>query len=117
MVKRRKTTVPPPPASCRLHDCLSLLAGAWTADVIWFLRDGERCFTELEHDLRGVSAKMLTARLRMLERRGVVTRWSKETSPPTVWYGLTAGGRELAGALSQVVEISHRLKPNAEAAG
>lgn len=110
MVKRRKSKVPPPPASCRLHDCLSLLTGAWTADVIWFLREGERCFTELQHDLRGVSAKMLTARLRMLERRGVLTRSTKETSPPTVWYALTAGGRELAAALGQVVDISHRLK-------
>jgi DNA-binding HxlR family transcriptional regulator len=54
-----------------LHDCLSLLAGAWTADVVWFLRDGERCFTELEHDLKGVSAKMPASRLRMLEQRGV----------------------------------------------
>jgi DNA-binding HxlR family transcriptional regulator len=39
---------------------MHLLAGASTVDVIWFLREGERCFTELQHDIAGVSAKVLT---------------------------------------------------------
>lgn len=89
---------------------MKLLAGAWTPDVIWYLRDGERCFTELQTDLRGVSAKVLTSRLRKLERDGVVARQRKQTSPPTVWYGLTPLGRELSGALSLVIDIGQRLK-------
>jgi DNA-binding HxlR family transcriptional regulator len=89
---------------------VELLSGAWTPDVIWYLREGERCFTELEHDLRGVSAKMLTARLRKLEREGVVVRLKKATSPPTVWYALTPIGQELVQALGTVVDIGYRLK-------
>ena len=89
---------------------MKLLSGAWTPDVIWYLRAGERCFTELEHDLKGISARMLTARLRKLERDGVVTRAVKSTSPPTVWYALTPLGGELVKALTVVVEIGHRLK-------
>ena len=71
---------------------MRLLAGTWTADVIWYLREGERCFTELQYDLKGVSAKMLTARLRTVESHGVIERRTQPTSPPTVWYALTPVG-------------------------
>jgi DNA-binding HxlR family transcriptional regulator len=116
MVKRRKTSVPPPPSGASLRDCVRLLGGAWTADAIWYLRGGERCFTELRNDLEGVSAKMLTSRLRMLEREGIVERRVKATSPPTTWYALTPSGQELCGALVNVVEIAQRLKGNAAGA-
>jgi DNA-binding HxlR family transcriptional regulator len=89
---------------------MRLLSGAWTANVIWYLGEGERCFTELQTDLSGVSAKMLTSRLRMLERAGVVNRIARQTSPPTVWYALTPVGEELRAALGNVVAISQRLK-------
>lgn len=110
MVKRRKSKVPPPPSGCPLNQCMRLLAGAWTADVIWYLREGERCFTELQTDIRGVSAKMLTNRLRKLERDGVIERLTRRTSPPTVWYSLTPVGQELCGALVNVVDVAQRLK-------
>ena len=110
MVKRRKSKVAPPPSDCPLSQCMRLLAGAWTAHVIWYLREGERCFTELQTDIAGVSAKMLTSRLRKLERDGVIERCTKPTSPPTVWYVLTPVGKELSGALANVVEIAQGLK-------
>ena len=88
---------------------MRLLGAAWTTDVIWYLRDGERCFTELQTDVRGISAKMLTNRLRKLERNGVIARFTRPTSPPTVRYALTPAGQELCGALVSVVNIAQRL--------
>jgi DNA-binding HxlR family transcriptional regulator len=111
MVKRRKSKVPSPPSDCPLNQCMRLLAGAWTADVIWYLREGERCFSELQTDIKGVSAKMLTNRLRKLERDGVIERSTRQTSPPTVWYSLTPVGQELGAALTNVVNIAQRLNP------
>src|SRR5215831_1979404 len=110
MVKRRKSTVPPPPSECPLSQCMSLLAGAWTANVLWYLREGERCFTELQIDIAGISAKMLTNRLRKLEREGIIRRSTKATSPPTVWYSLTPVGKELCAALVNVIDIAQRLQ-------
>lgn len=110
MVKRRKNRVPPPPSECPLNKCMRLLGSAWTAHVIWFLREGERCFTELHTDIHGVSSKVLTGCLRRLEQEGVIERSTKETSPPTVWYELTPVGRELCEALVHVIEVSQRLK-------
>ena len=109
MVKRRKSKVLPPPSARPLRECTRLLAGAWTADVIWYLREGERCFTELQNDLQGVSAKVLTSCLRRLEQDGVIQRLTRPTTPPTVWYLLTPVGHELSGALTNVVEIAQRL--------
>jgi len=90
---------------------MRVLAGAWTAHVIWYLREGERCFTELQMDSGKISAKMLTNRLRKLEREGIIARSTKSTSPPTVWYGLTPVGQELCGALVNVIDVAQRLKP------
>ncbi len=90
---------------------MRMLGSAWTAHVIWYLREGERCFTELQTDIAGVSARVLTVSLRKLQSNGVIHRYSKRTSPPTVWYALTPGGQELADALAQVVDIAQRLHP------
>lgn len=89
---------------------MRMLAGAWTGHVLWYLRKGERCFTELQIDIGKISAKILTNRLRKLEREGVIERSTKPTSPPTVWYSLTPVGEELCLALVNVIEVGQRLK-------
>ena len=110
MVKRRKTKVPPLPSDCPVAECMRLIGSAWTANIMWYLRAGERCFTELQTDLNGVSAKMLTSRLRMLRQEGIVERLKRPTSPPTVWYSLTPVGEELCRALVDVIETGQRLR-------
>ena len=89
---------------------MHVLGGAWTAHVIWYLREGERCFTELQIDIGGISAKMLTNRLRQLEVEGIIGRSTKATSPPTVWYSLTPVGQELCRALVGVINVAQRLR-------
>ena len=89
---------------------MRVLGGAWTAHVIWYLREGERCFTELQSDIGKVSAKMLTHCLRRLLREGIIVRLTKATSPPTVWYSLTPVGQELCAALVNVIAVAQRLK-------
>ncbi|HET9869361.1 MAG TPA: helix-turn-helix domain-containing protein, partial [bacterium] len=60
-------------------------------------------------DLGGISAKVLTTRLRELEKRGVVTRSVMPTSPPTVEYALTALGGKLNPVLDAIVEVGKQL--------
>ncbi len=110
MVKRSKSKVAALPPNASLRASLDLISGAWTADVIWYLAAGERCFSELLHDLQGVSAKMLTARLRKLEKNGVILRGARPTSPPTVWYALTPEGREIAQLLARLVAIGLEMR-------
>ena len=108
MVPRRKTRVSPP--VCPLTTCMRVIGGAWTPNVVWYLRGGARRFSELKSDLQGVSAKTLTARLRKLEGDGVVLREVKPTSPPTVEYRLTPLGSRLIPAVEAIVDVGNELK-------
>nr|WP_244273924.1 helix-turn-helix domain-containing protein [Stappia indica] len=89
---------------------MEILKGAWTPNVIWCLAAGSRRFSELRHDIPAVSAKVLTVRLRDLEKKGVVARTVRPTSPPSVEYSLTDLGAELLPAIRAIVEVSHKLK-------
>ncbi len=110
MVPRRKNKVLPPPEKCPLRACMNVLGGAWTPNIVWYLSNEPRRFSELKDDLGGVSAKVLTARLRRLEADGVVHREVMPTSPPTVEYRLTKLGQELKPAIEAIVSVGHRLK-------
>ena len=89
---------------------MQVIGGAWTANVVWYLSDAPRRFSELKNDLQGVSAKTLSARLRKLESDGVVLREVKPTSPPTVEYRLTPLGARLIPAVEAIVDVGNELK-------
>jgi DNA-binding HxlR family transcriptional regulator len=89
---------------------MSILAGAWAPNVVWHLRAGPRRFSELRVDIPPVSAKVLSQRLRELERRGVVKRTVQPTTPPSVEYALTPLGQELIPALNAIVAVGLKLK-------
>jgi len=109
-IKYRPSRVAPPPEECPLTECMALLGGAWTPNIVWYLREGPRRFNELRGDVAGISAKVLSQRLQRLQADGVVERHVMPTSPPTVEYELTALGRELLPAVDAIVEVGHRLK-------
>ena len=88
---------------------LRLLTGPWTTYILWVLRtNGPTRFGELKRCVPGISAKMLTERLRMLEEARVIFRHYEPTIPPQVTYGLAARGEELREALDKLNEVSLR---------
>ncbi|MBI3546472.1 MAG: helix-turn-helix transcriptional regulator [Gammaproteobacteria bacterium] len=107
-LRLRKNKSPPP--LCPLSECMTLLGGAWTPNVIWYLSAGPRRFGELRTDIPRISAKVLSARLRELEGQGVITRSVVATSPPSVEYALTELGRELIPAINAIVAVGSKLK-------
>jgi DNA-binding HxlR family transcriptional regulator len=111
MIRHRPNKSGPAPDSCPLEGSLKLLAGAWTPKILWYLRLEPRRFGDLKRDLGGISAKVLTTRLRELEKRGVVLRTVMPTSPPTVEYALTELGAKLNPVLDAIVEVGRQLPP------
>lgn len=107
-LKRRKSRTPTP--LCPLSECMAVLGGAWTPNIIWYLSAGPRRFSELRSDIPLVSAKVITQRLRELEERGVVSRNVMPTSPPSVEYMLTEHGQEFVPAIRAIVDVGYRLK-------
>jgi DNA-binding HxlR family transcriptional regulator len=82
---------------------LRLLMGPGTTYILWVLRsNGPTRFGELKRRVAGVSAKVLTARLRMLEQAEVIERHYAPTIPPQVTYALAQRGRELTEVLDRI---------------
>jgi len=104
-----------PPKDCPLGECLSLIGGTWTPNIIWYLDDGPRRFSDLKRDITGISSKVLTTRLRKLERDGTVLRKVEPTSPPTVTYELTEHGRDLRPVIDAIIEVGYKLKESRQA--
>ena len=109
MLQRRKSKVLRPPEKCPLTTCMKLVGGAWTPNIFWYLGEGPRRFSELKGDIRGVSSKVLTQRLRRLEKDGFILRKVIPSSPPTVEYSLTQLGGELMPAIEAIAKIGERL--------
>lgn len=89
---------------------MKLLGGAWTPNLVWYLRCGPRRFGELRTDIPRISAKVLSARLRALTEKGVLDRKVVPTSPPSVEYSLTPLGEQLIPVIDAIVEVGGKLK-------
>lgn len=111
----RKSRVPAE-EKCPIGTCMELLGGAWSPNVIWHLSGGARRFSELQMDMRPISAKVLSMRLKDLERKGVIHRRVMDTSPPSVEYSLTALGQELVPAIEAIAEVGLKLRQQREIA-
>ena len=116
-LKIRKSRAPPLPPGCPMAACMAVLGGAWTTSVIWKLAGDPRRFGELQKDIPGISPKMLAARLRGLEQKGVVTRDVVPSSPPSVEYALSELGRELVPVIDTIVRVGTKLRERPKAAG
>lgn len=88
---------------CALARALEVVGNRWTLLIIRELRPGPRRFTDLVEGLPGISRKLLTERLRDLERDGIITR--RELPPPVARqvYELTQEGRDLATAMAPMI--------------
>lgn len=77
--------------------------------MLWILRNnGPTRFGALKRQIQGISSKVLTERLRMLEEAEIIYRIYKPIIPPEVTYGLTERGKDLIVVLDQLDAISHR---------
>ena len=88
---------------------LRLLMGPWTTYILWLLsQHGTMRFSALKRQVPGISAKVLTERVRRLERAGVVHRAYRPTIPPQVSYALSPRGQELRQVLEGLEGIARR---------
>src|SRR5690606_14626083 len=61
-------------------------------------------YSELEQAIEGISTNILSARLKELERQGLVIAEPYSTRPQRFEYSLTAPGKDLAGALRMLAD-------------
>ncbi|MCI0920046.1 winged helix-turn-helix transcriptional regulator [Sphingobacterium rhinopitheci] len=98
-----------------MRDTLEVLGGKWKLLILHYLitRDGEsNSFKEMERNIVGISAKMLSKELKSLEENKLIHREEMNTKPKTVQYSITMYGRGAADIIDSLVEWGrkHRLE-------
>ena len=106
--------MPNRPPTTPLEAALERVGDRWSFLVVEALLDGARRFGDLGEALPGIAPNILTDRLRRLEREGIVVARPYQERPPRMEYGLTADGRDLAGALRLLADWGGRRHPAAE---
>jgi DNA-binding HxlR family transcriptional regulator len=85
---------------CPVARTLEIIGERWTILILRDLfRDGPRRFDDFQRSLQGVGPNTLSARLKMLEERGIIERRLYEEHPPRAEYLLTEKGRTLGPIL------------------
>ena len=108
-----QSTAPNLPA-CPVETTLTLISDKWKVLILRDLMDGTKRFGELKKSIGHVTQKVLTAQLRDMEAKGLLTRKVYAEVPPRVEYTLTETGYSLKPILdSMVVWGTHYKQQNA----
>lgn len=92
-----------PRVEALVNDVIGRVADKWTMLILEVLAEhGELRFTRVGDLVGGISQKMLTQTLRLMERDGLVIRTVHPVIPPKVEYRLTDLGVTLAEAFCGV---------------
>ncbi len=94
-------------ATCASHlmsvkDTLDIVTGKWKISIIAALRFGKKRFMELQREIDGIGAKMLSKELQELEMNELVSRTVYDTKPVTVVYELTEYGETLKPIIQEM---------------
>lgn len=111
MRKAVKLEMRPPSPDCPLSPCIKLLAGTWTLEIIWHIKDEPKRYGVLRRLLGKISSKVLATRLRQLQERNVVFRKVIPSVPPMVEYGLTNNGKKLIPVLNAMDKVNYKFRP------
>ncbi len=112
------------PSPCAIGGLLELLTRPWTLHILWALSNhGPMRFGVLRKQVDGISARVLTERLRTLEDARFIYRHYEQTIPPAVTYGITERMKDIQKVLHQLEGLSQkwqgegRDKQGAQASG
>ena len=81
--------------ACPVETTLMLIGDKWKVLILRDLMDGTKRFGQLKQSVGNVSQKVLTAQLRDMEAKGLLSRKVYAEVPPRVEYTLTELGRSL----------------------
>ena len=111
------STVTDPELACPISPVVDIVFSRWTTPVLWSLHAfGRQRFVELERRIKGITPKVLTQRLRQLERDGLVVRTYHPEVPPRVEYEISELGRSLAPLFAHLAEWATTNREHVERA-
>lgn len=108
MLKRHKLP------DCPVETALTLMGDKWKILIVRNLLTGTKRFGELKKSLTGISQKVLTQHLRIMEASGLVNRKVYAEVPPRVEYSLTDLGVSLKPILDAMWQWGEEYKATVE---
>jgi DNA-binding HxlR family transcriptional regulator len=92
----------------RYQRAIDIIGKRWTGLILRVLLAGPRRFSQIEAGVGGLSARMLSERLKELEACGIVERHVYPQTPVRIEYVLTEKGRGLQRALDELQRWADR---------
>lgn len=96
--------------ACPVETTLMLIGDKWKVLILRDLIEGTKRFGELKKSIGTVSQKVLTAQLRDMEEKGLVSRKVYAEVPPRVEYTLTDTGYSLKPILDAMLAWGEQYK-------
>ncbi|KKK36837.1 hypothetical protein WQ57_17275 [Mesobacillus campisalis] len=84
------------------HGTIEFIGKRWMGIIIYQLLNGPKRFSELTENIPGISDRLLTERLRELEKEGLIIK-AMIPSQKKAHYELTPAGRELETVISSIL--------------
>jgi DNA-binding HxlR family transcriptional regulator len=101
----------------RFQAAMAILSRPWSGLIIATLADeGPMRFSALQEAIPSIGDRMLSERLKELQRRGLVVREVDDGPPVRVSYSLTAAGRGFT-QVEQAIARWGELLPDVDPAG
>ncbi|TFB14140.1 transcriptional regulator [Filobacillus milosensis] len=91
----------------KFEKALSILNKRWTALIVFQLLNGSQRFCNIESGI-GISGRVLSERLKDLEKEGIVKRTVFDETPVRIEYTLTEKGKALEPILKQIQSWSDK---------
>lgn len=99
--------------TCPLEIVHDIIKGKWKTIILYQMKDGPKGLSELEHEIEGITQKMLLEQLRELIQFGLVEKKIFEGYPLRVEYSITERrGRKMLEAITimQMIGIDYMLE-------
>jgi DNA-binding HxlR family transcriptional regulator len=94
---------------CSLNELLDLVSKRWFCEVLFCIQEENNRFKLIKDDLKYISDTILSDRLKLQEKYGLITRTDYYEIPPKVEYSLTEKGEELCALLETICEFSESV--------
>jgi len=95
-----------------VSDALYAIGGKWKLMIIIAMARGNNRFTELQRQVKGISARVLSSELKELEMNGFIIKKVSASYPVTIEYELLPYSHTLEGVVNAMTQwgMQHREK-------
>jgi DNA-binding HxlR family transcriptional regulator len=97
--------------NCPIEVTLNIVGKKWSINIIRDLFKGKTRFTEFLESNPQLSTKMLSLRLKELQKSDIIKKRIKSSTPVVIEYSLTQKGKNLNRLLFRLAEFSLKNYP------